>query len=78
MVITIPREDYLKDAAKSIRHVLENTSEERLFALQQLSLHHAADLDWTAHHSRVLENLLYEAINVPCAAHDQYLKEHLK
>ena len=76
IVITIPRKDYLKDPAKSIRHVLESTSEERLLELQQLSLYHAADLDWTAHHPRVLENLLHEAVHVSCSVHDKYVREH--
>jgi hypothetical protein len=76
MVITIPRKEYLQDPAKSIRHVLETTSEERLLKLQQLSLYHAADLDWTAHHSRVLENLLHDAVSVPCAAFDTYHREN--
>jgi len=66
MVLTIKRKDYLRDPAKSIRHIIETTTEERLLELQRLSLYHTADLDWTAHHSRTLENLINEAHTIPC------------
>lgn len=66
LVITIPRKSFHQDPAGAIRHVLNSTTESQLLNLQKLSLHHAADLDWTAHHSRVLENLLYEVLHTAC------------
>lgn len=70
LVITIPRKKYLEDPAKALLDVIENTPESRLLELQQLSLYYAADVDWTAHNSRVTENLVHEALDVPCKAFD--------
>lgn len=66
IVITIDRATYLKDPAKSVRHVMETTTEERLLELQHLSLYYYADVDWSAHHSRMLENMIREAVTVSC------------
>lgn len=71
LVITIPTKSFRKDPAAAIRQVLATTSEERLLELQRLSLHYAADLDWSAYHSRTLENLIHEAVSVPCAKFDK-------
>jgi hypothetical protein len=71
LVITIPTKSFRKDPAAAIRHVLATTSEERLLELQRLSLHYATDLDWSAYHSRMLENLIRGAVSVPCAKFDQ-------
>ena len=70
IVITIWEDDFLKDPAGSIRKVIETTSEDRLLKLQELSRYYAADLDWMAHNSRVLENLIHDAMSVPCRAFD--------
>ena len=72
-VITIWEKAYLKDPAGSIRKVMERISEERLLELQRLSLHYVADLDWMAHNSRVLENIIRDAYSVSCKAFDDYL-----
>lgn len=66
-VITIDENDFNSDPARTIRNVLESTSEKRLFELQKLSLKYAADLDWTAHNSRTLENVLRTAVRTPCS-----------
>ena len=66
MVLTISRDKFLEDPVGSVKKLIANVSEERLFQLQQLSLYHAADIDWTAHDSRVLENMLQESYNIPC------------
>jgi hypothetical protein len=71
LVITIPTKSFRKDPAAAIRQVLATTSEERLLELQRLSLHYATDLDWSAYHSRTLENLIHEAVSVPCAEFDK-------
>jgi hypothetical protein len=78
IVITIPRDSYRRDPAAAIRRVLDETSEQKLLELQQLSLQYAADVDWTAHNSRALENLLIEAVSVPCAKFDNNTHELLQ
>ena len=71
MVLTIPRKKYLLDPVGSIKDMISNVSEERLLRLQQLSLYHAADIDWTAHNSRVLENMLRESYHIPCRSFEE-------
>ena len=71
VVLTIPRMDYMDNPIRSIRTLLESVTEEKLLELQQKSLYFTADLDWTAHHPRVLENLLREAYFVPCKAFEE-------
>ena len=70
MVITIPRKEFLKDPATAIRKIVENTSDERLQELQELSRRYTVERDWLAHDSKMLENLLMEAYVVPCASFD--------
>ena len=70
-VLSIPRDKFMQDPVDSVKQVISNVSEERLLQLQQLSIYHAADIDWTAHHSRVLENLLREAYYVPCRSFEE-------
>jgi len=70
LVITIPRQKFHEDPAAAIRHVIETTSDARLHELQRVSRHYAADLDWSAYHSRTLENMLVEASTIPCSFFD--------
>ena len=71
MVLTIPRNKYLIDPVGSIKDLISNVTEERLLRLQQLSMYHAADIDWTAHNSRVLENMLRESYHIPCRSFEE-------
>jgi len=67
IVLTIPRNIYAEDPIGSLRHIIETTSPMRLEELQAMSRYYAADLDWTAHNSRALENMIYEALTIPCS-----------
>ena len=71
MVLTISRDKFLQDPVGSVKELIASVSEERLFQLQQLSLYHAADIDWTAHNSRVLENMLQETYHIPCRSFEE-------
>ena len=71
MVLTISRDNFLQDPVGSVKELIANISEERLFQLQQLSLYHAADIDWTAHYSRVLENFLKESFHIRCSSFEE-------
>ncbi|UPR02059.1 hypothetical protein HOP50_08g53830 [Chloropicon primus] len=66
LVITIQRSTFRRDPAAALRQVMKDTSTERLAELQQLSRHYLADLDWSSYKSRAVDNLLREAISVPC------------
>ncbi|HIE70766.1 MAG TPA: hypothetical protein EYP98_11660 [Planctomycetes bacterium] len=66
LVQTIEREYFERDPAAAIQSTIAEVSPTQLANLQNLSRHHAADLDWTAHGSRALENLLRESLSVPC------------
>ena len=68
MVLSIPRDKYMKDPIRSIKSLIGSVTEERLLELQHLSMHYAADIDWAAHDSKVLENFLRESYYVPCRA----------
>ena len=66
IVLSIPFDKYMDDPVKSLNELMSNVTEERLLHLQRASLHYAADIDWTAHNSRVLENFLRESYHIPC------------
>jgi len=66
IVLVIPRREFRKNPARALRKVIQETSSHRLQQLQELSRHYAADLDWSAPHSRMLKNMLREAIDIPC------------
>ena len=80
IVLTIPRHEFMASPSKAIRAVMNSvmttttiessSPSPRLLELQRRTLYHAADLDWTAYHSRALENLLREAYFIPCTAFD--------
>ena len=61
----------MDDPINSVKQLISEVSEERLLQLQQLSLYYATDIDWTAHHSRVLENLLQESYFIPCRSFEE-------
>ena len=73
MVLTISRDKFLQNPVESVRELISSVTEKRLLHLQQLSLHHATDIDWTAHKSRVLENMLQESYNIPCRSFEENL-----
>ena len=73
MVLSIPREQYLRDPTKSVNDLISGITEKRLLELQQLSIYYAPDIDWTAYNSRVLENLLRESYFVQCRHFEQHL-----
>ena len=56
----------MHDPINSVKELISNVSDKRLLQLQKLSNYHATDVDWAAHNSRVLENLLRESYNIPC------------
>ena len=56
----------MQDPINSVKELISNVSDKRLFQLQKLSNYHATDVDWAAHNSRVLDNLLRESYNIPC------------
>jgi hypothetical protein len=66
IVIVIPRSKFHEDPARALREVIQATPAHRLQRLQNLSRHYAADLDWSSTNSRTLENMLREAVNIPC------------
>jgi len=70
-VLSIPRDKFMDDPINSVKQLISEVSEERLLQLQQLSLYYATDIDWTAHHSRVLENLLQESYFIPCRSFEE-------
>ena len=49
-----------------MKELISNVTEEALLSLQHSSIYYAADIDWTTHDSRVLENFLCESYYVPC------------
>lgn len=65
-VLSIPFNKYMNDPVKSLNELMTSVTEERLLELQNASLYYAADIDWTAHNSRVLENFLRESYYIPC------------
>ena len=71
MVLSIPRHKFMQDPMKSVNDLLSSVTEERLLELQHLSLHYAADIDWTAHNSRVLENFLKESLHIRCSSFEE-------
>ena len=73
MVLTISRDKFLQNPVESVRELISSVTEKRLLHLQQLSLHHATDIDWTAHKSRVLENMLQESYNIPCRSFEEQI-----
>ena len=66
IVLTIYRDEFLQNPVESITKLISSMTEERLLQLQKLSYYHAADIDWTAHNSSVLENFLRESYHIPC------------
>ena len=71
-VLSIPREKYMQDPIKSLTELMANVPEKKLLELQHLSMHYAADIDWTAHNSRVLENFLLDSYYIQCRAFEQH------
>ena len=65
-VLSIPRKQYMREPIKSVKELISNVTEKKLLKLQNLSIYYAADIDWMAHNSRVLENFLWEAYYIPC------------
>ena len=61
----------MDDPVNSVKQLISKVSDERLLQLQQLSIYYTTDIDWTAHHSRVLENLLLEAYYIPCRSFEE-------
>ena len=61
----------MNDPVKSLNELMSNVTEARLHDLQRASLHYAADIDWTSHNSRVLENFLRESYFIPCRRFDE-------
>ena len=72
MVLSIPRHKFMQDPMKSVNDLLSSVSEERLLELQHLSLRYAADIDWTAHNSRVLDNFLLESYHIRCRSFEEH------
>ena len=66
IVLSIPRDKYLNDPAKSLTDLISNVTEMTLLRLQQSSIYYASDIEWTTHNSRVLENFLRESYYIPC------------
>ena len=73
IVLSIPRDKFLKDPNKSVIELISSVTEERLLELQQLSIHYSTDIDWTAYNSRVLENILRESYYIRCRSFDEYI-----
>ena len=73
MVLSIPREEFMQDPVKSVNELISSVSEERMLELQQLSIHYATDIDWTAYNSRVLENLLRESYYIRCRSFEEHI-----
>ena len=73
IVLSIPRDKFMKDPNKSVIELISSVTEERLLELQQLSIHYSTDIDWTAYNSRVLENLLRESYYIRCRSFDEYI-----
>ena len=71
IVLTIYRDEFLQNPVESITKLISSITEERLLQLQKLSNYHAADIDWTAHNSRVLDNLLRESYYIPCRSFEE-------
>ena len=70
-VLSIPREKFMDDPVNSVKQLISKVSDERLLQLQQLSIYYTTDIDWTAHHSRVFENLLLESYYLPCRSFEE-------
>ena len=73
ILLSIPKNTFMQDPILSIKKLISNVSEERILELQNLSLYHTRDIDWTAYNSRVLKNFLIESYNIPCKSYEEHI-----
>ena len=72
MVLSIPRDKFMRDPPNSVSELISSVTEERMLELQQLSIRYATDIDWTAYNSRVLENFLRESYFIRCRSFEEH------
>ena len=73
IVLSIPRDKFMRDPTTSVNELISSVSEERVLELQQLSIQYATDIDWTAYNSRVLENFLRESYYIRCRSFEEHI-----